>query len=91
MPERRLKLVLDALAATLEETRQVLRADRDFAEPLCKRAAGLRTDISVDIDTGVFLKVANRIAGSLAHHPVMLSGLVPANVERFLHCCDVVI
>jgi hypothetical protein len=91
IPELRLEFVLDALAAALEETRQVLRANRDFAKPLCERSAGLRTDIAVDIDPSVFLKVANRSARSLAHHAVMLSGLVPANVERLLQCCDVVI
>jgi hypothetical protein len=89
--ELRLELVLDALAAALEETCQVLCANRDFAEPLRERSTGLRTDVAVDIDARVLLKVANRSARSLAHHAVVLSGLVPANVEGLLQCCDVVI
>ena len=86
-----LELVFDALAAALKEAREVLRPNRDFAQLSRQGTPGLRTDVTVDIDTSVFLEVANRSARLLAHHAVVLSGLVPANVERLLQCCDVVI
>jgi hypothetical protein len=86
-----LELVVDALAAALEEAREVLRPNRDFAELACQRAACLRTDVAVDIDTGVLLEVPNCVPRSLAHHSVMLSRLVPTDVERLLQCCGVVI
>jgi hypothetical protein len=63
IPELRLELVFDALAAALKKAREMLRANRDFTE----------------------------LPRSLAHHTVVLPGLVPANVERLLQCCDVII
>lgn len=80
------ELVFDALAAALEEAGEVLRANRDFAEPLCERSPGLRTDVAIDIDASILLEVANRTPRPLAHHSVVLPGLLPANVEGLLQC-----
>jgi hypothetical protein len=87
----RLELVFDAFSAALKEPREVLGPNRDLAQLLCQGSPGLRANVAVDIDTSVFLEVANRIPRSLAHHSVVLSGLVPANVECLLQCCGVVI